>query len=337
MSRKHMPLIVGGVVVAVLSAAIGFLTFQAKGSYAEQVEALDGAQNKLKKLSGRPVFPSEANVELMGKQLETYEGYLDGLFGAMRAGQKHLETPDRDGFRQLLDQTMSRLFNMAKENGVTVPANFWFGFQLYAGGNPPAEEDLGRLADQLKSVAALCEILYQAGISEVVEVERAVFEKTAQAIAAAPAEEESRGRRSRGRGEPEAEAPKPTDLYQDPGGLFTKERYVLAYRAKDEVNWKVLDLFSKIGTPYVVVTKLEIVNAARPAVLAPRPEGGPLQPGGARPPAMGGPATPGGQAPEILPRELRVVAGQELPLVRLEVDLYRFAEETVGQEVEGQP
>ena len=82
MGRKHMPLIVGGVVVAVLSAAIGFLTFQAKGSYAEQVEALDGAQNKLKKLSGRPVFPSEANVELMGKQLETYEGYLDGLFGA---------------------------------------------------------------------------------------------------------------------------------------------------------------------------------------------------------------------------------------------------------------
>ncbi len=29
---------------------------------------------------------------------------------------------------------------------------------------------------------------------------------------------------------------------------------------------------------------------------------------------------------EILPRELRVVAGQELPNVRLEVDLYRFAQ-----------
>ena len=41
------------------------------------------------------------------------------------------------------------------------------------------------------------------------------------------------------------------------------------------------------------------------------------------------------EPPAILPRELRVVAGQELPNIRLEVDVYRLAETAV--EEEGQP
>jgi hypothetical protein len=174
----------------------------------------------------------------------------------------------------------------------------------------------------------LCEVLYDAGIGELISVDRTVFEKDAQA---APVEEAASARRNlRNRPEAEVVAP-PTELFRDPDGLFTKEHYVLSYRAQDAANWKVLDQLSK-GAPFVVVTRVEISNPARPAVVPPKTEEKSAT--APNPVAVGvwKAAAPRGEDPgekkeqEILPRELRVVAGQELPNVRLEVDLYRFAE-----------
>ncbi len=85
------------------------------------------------------------------------------------------------------------------------------------------------------------------------------------------------------------------------------------------------------GAPFVVVTRMEISNPARPAVVPPKePEPAPAssQPvsvGQWQAPPGSMPAAPR-EVPVVLPRELRVVAGQELSNVRLEVDLYRFTE-----------
>ncbi|HPR68607.1 MAG TPA: Amuc_1100 family pilus-like protein [Kiritimatiellia bacterium] len=339
MSRKHMPLLIGGAVTLLLALALGYWLFSAKGRYREETDALDKSQNKLNRLSTRDVFPSDANVETMEHQLEIYQDYLDGLFETMREGQRPREPINRDRFRQLLEQTLRRLVQAARAKSIVLPPDLAFGFQRYAAGNPPEEEHLNRLVDQLRAVSILCAILYEAGIGELVSVERTVFEEEALA---APAEEEY-GRRRRNRSEPEPVAVKKTDLVRDPDGLFTRERYVLVYRAQDEANWKVLDRLSK-GAPFVVITKMEIVNSARPAVVpppvpavaeeAPRASAAAATawqaPGTARAPAAK-------DAPAILPRELRVVAGQELPQVRLEVDVYHFAQQSPASEGEENP
>ena len=320
-----MPLLVGGVVVLLLAVLLGYLMFSAKGRYAENVMGLDSSKNRLNKLSGRAVFPSEANVQAIQRQLGVYDGYLDGLFDSMRAGQRASEGEmGRDQFRQLLEQTLGRLLNLAKSKSIAIPPDFSFGFQRYTSGILPAEDELGRLVDQFHSLTALCEVLYEAGISELVSVERTVFEKDALTAIETQDGDRGRGRGGRGRGEPEPEV-RSTELVRDPDGLFTKERYVVTYRAQDAVNWKVFDLLSK-GAPFVIVTKVEITNSARPVVVPPRAETpAPPPPGGRPAPAGGGVGAAPGSAPEILPRELRVVAGQELPLVRLEVEMYRFA------------
>ena len=326
MNRKHMPLLAGGLVVLLLAIVLFYLLFSAKGRYADGFSKLTAIQGQLQRLTNRSVFPSESNVQAMGKQQEIYREYLDGLRGAMKKGQWAAEPVTRDRFRQLMEETLRQLVNDARAKAVALPANFAFGFQRYAEGNLPAEEEMNRLVDQLNSVKALCEILYEAGIGELVSVDRTVFEKDAQV---APVEEEF-GRRS-ARNRPEAAPAAPSvELAADPLGLYTKEHYVLSYRAQDAANWKVLDRLAQ-GSPFVVVTRVEIVNAARPAVTAPPPaeEAAPAPVSTAGWQSPGAAAAVAKPAVEILPRELRIVAGQELPDVRLEVDLYRFAETAV--------
>jgi hypothetical protein len=342
MSRKHMPLLIGGAVVLLLALVLGYWLFSARSRYREETDALEQSQSRLNRLSTRNVFPSDANVETMERQLDIYQDYLDGLFQTMREGQRPQEPINRDRFRQLLEQTLRRLVQAARAKSIVLPPDLAFGFQRYAAGTPPEEEHLDRLVDQLRSVSILCAVLYEAGIGELVSVERTVFEE--EAPAAPVGEEYGRNRgRGRGRGEPEPEVVKATDLVRDPDGLFTRERYVLSYRAQDEANWKVLDRLSK-GAPFVVVSKVEIVNSARPAVVpptappaaeeAPRASAAAATtwqaPGAARPAGVR-------EAPAILPRELRVVAGQELPQVRLEVDVYRFVQEAPAEEGEENP
>ena len=336
MSRKHMPLLVGGLVVLLLSAVLFYLLFSAKGRYSGGSDDLALVQGRLQRLSGRAVFPSEANVQTVGKQLEIYQEYLDGLYGAMREGQRVAKPVDRDGFRRMLEEGLGSLMNEARTRSVAIAPDFAFGVQRYIAGNPPAEEDLPRLVDQFSSIADLCRILFEAGIGELTAVERTVFEKDAQT---APVEEEFSRRGSRNRPDPAAVAVN-TELFSDPDGLFTKEHYVLAYRAQDAANWKVLDRLSK-EAPFVVVTKVEITNPARPAVAAPKTEKpkaaaapAPVSTAGWRAAGASDGAAGAKEEEAILPRELRVVAGQELPNVRLEVDLYRFAEVAVAEEGE---
>jgi hypothetical protein len=326
MSRKHMPLLIGGLVALLLALALFYLLFSSQSRYAEGDAGLATVKTRLQRLSGRAVFPSEGNVQTLGKQLTIYQEYLDGLYAAMREGQRETNPVNRDGFRRLLEEGLNRLMNDARSKSVKIAPDFAFGVQRYIEGAPPSDEDLPRLEDQFASLGVLCRILFEAGIGELVGVERTVFEKDAQV---APVEEEFNRRSLRNRPDAAAVAPS-TELFKDPDGLFTKEHYVLSYRAQDAANWKVLDRLAQ-GAPFVVVTKMEISNPARPAVVPPKaPDAAPApsQPvstdGWMAPP--GAAPAPAPAAPEVLPRELRVVAGQELSNVRLEVDLYRFAE-----------
>ena len=328
-----MPLLVGGAGVLLLSAVLLYLLFSVKGGYGDSFDALTMAQGKLHRLTSRAVFPSAGNVQAMGSQLEIYKEYRDGLSKAMREGQWPERTIDRDGFRRMLEEGLRKLYTDAREKSVASAPNLAFGVQRYIEGNPPVDEEIPRLVDQFGSIAALCNILYDAGIGELTSVERSIFEK--DALVAVP--EDDAGRLRRGRADPVAVAPN-KNLFRDSDGLFTKEHYVLSYRANDAANRKVLDRLAS-GAPFTVVTKMEISNPARPPVVPPKaaaesvaPAPPPVAAGGWQAPGLRGAAA---AAPEILPRELRVVAGRELSNVRLEVDLYRFAD-LAGSDVKGE-
>jgi len=337
-----MPLIIGGVLVLLVTIALFYFLFRAKGTYSDAATELNQVENRLIRLSSRQVFPSESNVRVLEQQEQIYQEYLDGLFGSMSEGQFKAVHISRAQFPLVLEKVLRRLVNKARTNSITLPPDFSFGFERYTAGNLPAEEEVARLGIQLRSIAALVDILYEGGIGELSSVERTVFEKDAQIAAPLNDRSDRRSRRSRGRSraqEPEEVAS--TEVYTDPDGLFTKEHYVLSYRAQDDANWAILDRMAK-GTPFIVVTKLEIVNSARPAVALPKEEEKKKAPPKAVSASGWKSAAPRGAEVgrntevEILPHDLRVVAGLEEPNVRLEVDLYRFAQpESADTAVEG--
>ena len=334
MSRKHMPLYIGGAVSLVLLLGAGALLFLQQGAYSGKTGTMEEAGLKLKKLTDRKPFPSAANVNRLDSQLEVYTVYQDELFSRMSKDQEAVGTVDQDRFRRLLAENLTKLVREARAKSVAIPVQFPFGFHRYVAGSLPDPNEMPRLMSQMQGVTQICHILYESGIAELLGVERTEFEKAAAGAAEAAAEDTSsrRGRRNRGGDEETADASDAKALYTDPDGLFTKEHYVVRFRARDAAIQKVLDRFAK-GAPFTVVTRMDLVNPNRP-VVAVQPEAAPGMgeddPFGAPPPpAWGAPPPPSGPAAkenEPLPRDLRVIAGRELPEVRLEIDVYRFLE-----------
>lgn len=336
MSRKHLPLYVGGGVTLVLAGVLGFLLFQQTGEYGEVKDSLDGARRKLVRLTSRePAFPSEINVAQEKKQIETYRAYKDDLFAAMREGQVELWESDRDGFRRRLQDCLDNLVRDAKKHSVGLPPNFTFGFQRYMAGALPEDGEIPRLMGQLQAVTAVCGILYECGVTELRGVERTEFEKSAQG-GGDDGEMSARERRRQARRGEEDTVKAPTELYVDPDGLFCKEHFAVTFAARDGAQWKILDRLAQ-GAPFIVVTGVTMTNGQKPMTAAVAGAGG--ESSGATSQevwtsAGGRNALEGKAAEEILPRELRVCAGHETPEVRLELDVYRFLEESDPTEAE---
>ena len=336
MSSKHMPLYIGGAVSLVLLLGAGALLVLQQGGFSGKTESMEQAGLKLKRLTDRKPFPSAANVNRLDSQLEVYTTYQEELFASMSKGQESVGTVDQDRFRRLLAENLTKLIREARAKSVAIPVQFPFGFHRYVAGSLPDPDEMPRLMSQMQGVSQICHILYESGIGELLGVERTEFERAAAGAAEAAAADASsrRGRRNRGDEEAAADQADTKALFTDSDGLFTKEHYVVRFRAKDKAIQNVLDRLAK-GAPFTVVTRMDLVNPNRPVVTV-QPDavqdsaagdGFDMSPGWPAPPPPGGPAAgPGAKENEPLPRDLRVIAGRELPEVRLEIDVYRFVE-----------
>lgn len=340
MSRKNMPLIVGGAVFGVLAAALGFFTYRAIGQFSDSQEALTAQTSKLRRLRNRDPFPSAENADVLAKQRDHFADYLAALRNDMGKAQPDIGDVSRDRWNREFGQTLRSIVTSAQSHGVNLPSfttGFLFGFERYRE-VIPLDSELARLFPQLQGVSRLCNILFESGITELVGVERELFENIP--VAAPVDEDDSRaGRRNRRRQQEEEEVQGPSrDPFKDKDGLFTREHYTLTFRAKDEAFWNVLGAFAKEPAPFIVVTKVDVLNDKRPFIPPSRQEAGgvalpPSSPVPGRLPtatdgfrAAGAPApAPKDSAEAPLPRELRVSAGNDLSLVRIELDIYRFA------------
>lgn len=343
MIRKHTSLVIGGVVTLILAALLAWGLISARSDYSGETESLDSAQLKLDRLFKRSVFPAPENVNRLEQQNDIYTKYLLARFDELKKGQPALPKVDRSRFSLLFEDVLKRLNQGAKEKNVKLPTRFSFGFDHYFAGNLPAAEDVDRLVLQLRAISDVCGVLYEAGVAEIVSVNRQVFEEIPQADPGA-----SGGFGWRGGGVSTTVTTLPKENYVDGDNLFSKERFVFTYHCNDAAQKKILTRLSA-GTPFAVIVNSEVVNSAKPAIVMPKMIEVPIEKPASQQQQLANDGLPAwlsagvAQRPEvtlkkeILPRELRVVAGNELAQVRLEVDVYRFLEVSTPTDEDANP
>ncbi|MFH0909209.1 MAG: Amuc_1100 family pilus-like protein [bacterium] len=313
--RKNMMLVVGGGICLVLFIISGYFLVKFRADYMKVSAKVKVAQTRLDQLNQRDPFPSDANVGLAQTNLVKLHAYFKDLMDNLQREQGDVEPIEAADFAPLLEKAKQRLQKRALEAGVKMPDRFGLGFDRYARGDLPSTDAIPRLVVQMKAVEAVLIQLFDARVSEILAMERDVFEAPSGA-----AEEAAGASRRRGRGA-SAEAPLAKALQGLPpletNELYSAERIYVSLTARESSVWQLLNSLA-MTRPFIMVSDVKILN---PLDLAKR---GPAAP--VAKPVSGAVAAPGvaGIKPPVVDREDRVVAGREPVKVDLVLEVYRF-------------
>jgi len=312
--RKNMMLVVGGGICLVLFVIAAYFLVRFRSDYMKVSGQVKAAQSRLDQLNQRDPFPSDANVGLSQTNLVKLQTYFKDLMDNLQREQGVVEPIEAADFAPLLEKAKERMQKRAMEAGVKIPDRTGLGFASYAAGKLPSTDAIPRLVVQLKAIEAVLSQLFDARVSEILAMDRDIFESPAGA-----AEEAVADSRRRGRGAA-AEAPVAKALQGLPpletNELYSAERIYVSFTASEASVWQLLNSLA-MTRPFMMVSDVKIVN---PLDLLKRVG----SPAAGKPGAPAAPLSAGAAKPVILDREDRIAAGREPVKVDLVLEVYRF-------------
>lgn len=332
--RRHMGLVIGlGVALVLLLASAAFLV-RYQMAYGKVKKDLDRQEKRLQSLMAEKPFPSEPNIEGMQQKLDTLTAFEGEYLAALREGQPEPTLIEAAEFPSMLEKTVRELVGIA-EGRVLLPERFAFGFKRYFEGALPKQDDIERLVLQLNVMNRLTRILFEAGIDEIQDIEREVFEEqNRQDQNEAPDLRRTAVRTAR-RAEQNDETSARKNAKTE---LFRKENISVTFTARESAFWNVMD--AMVGDDLFVIVKKVTLEGSGPDVEAVKQKV--LKMMADREAArMQGVATGGrtmttdsekegfakyaGRRNVRWPtHEERVVAGREDVVVKLDLDIYQF-------------
>ena len=323
-SRKNVVFLSGS---AVFLAVLGIAAVVMIRSIARTARIRGELDRKLIQLQifyKKDPFPSPGNVSNQQAAVQVLTAELDALLVAAGRGQTKPEDHTPPGFANLLGDMRNRLLAMAEKNQTATPGrHFAFGFDRYfgPGSSLPAPEDVPRLCQQLAALDAVCTVLFDEKISELLAIEREEFETARAAGTRAPT--------ARLKAMTGTVAAKAGVVEKD--ALFAKLHFVVEFKAREKALTGVLNRLARQKL-FVVVTGLTMSKEApdvRPAnsvvetAVAPQDEeAGPFDPVRAREQAAALLAQLAAMTPED--RTISGLGCENLMRVVLELDVYHF-------------
>jgi hypothetical protein len=316
--KKHLGLLIGGVVCTLLLiAAVAFLVILI-GRFAGAGKALDEEKQKLEQLVKRRPYPSAENYAGAQTNLALVKRTFDDLGAELAKGRVEAPAVEPAKFQNILEASITRLSTLTNR-GVRLPPQFAFGFERYTVGEMPGTGSVSRLVRQLKLIELLCNVLSDAKVTAIDDIRREQFEVASSAGeggAPMPAALMSMMEVGIGIGGGPS-TPIPTPPTSD---LYEVERIQVAAAGPEGTVWQVLNALARHSACFVVV-HLEVVNesgtdakeAAKKMIAPTAAEAVQPFPGG----AAAAPAT-------YLLRDERIVAGRENVKFLLVVDAYQF-------------
>ena len=183
---KQNPIAVVLIVVALIgTGATSYLAVDATTRRNEAQANLDSQLQKLKQFQNQKPFPTEQSLKAIKDSLEEYRFELGKFRTALAAMEKPLLPINPQEFQDDLRKAVDELRKKAIEKGVTLPDNFFYGFDEYQS-TPPSQQEVGELNREFSIMRRIADELVDLKIVSIASLKRQ--EIAAKASAAKPAQ-----------------------------------------------------------------------------------------------------------------------------------------------------
>jgi hypothetical protein len=298
--------------------ALGFLLYSSYGRYSQVSDDYHTQVTELKRLQGLSPYPDAQNLQRYSQVRENYAVAVADLQKQLASLQPKPESPPPTPlqFQDRLRRVVEDVTKSAQQSGVTLPENFYLGFEQYRGA-PPDTAATPALSAELDAISDLVDILLRQHITSLTGIKRGPLANEAGGAAAA---EVSRG------GRPNGAAPAASSL-------VTRNPVEVEFTSSPNAFRESLNRITAAPRLYVV-TALRVRNQVdkgpsrggdEPGAGANSFPGRPAEPPPAGPPAVDQNGVPVQPLPEKGPPPLRYVVGLEKLDVAARIDLVRVA------------
>lgn len=170
---KNNPFLGGlTIVTAVLTGAALYFAMGARQELDLQKEEFMSLTGRLSSVQSSKPFPNQANLNLAKAELEQAQKMLSELSSKVAEQSAPLNpelTPQQ--FQDALNTTVAKIAATASKNSVTLPENFYLGFDQYRA-QPPSPSASPQLGQQLQSIAEAINILLANKVRSITSIVR---------------------------------------------------------------------------------------------------------------------------------------------------------------------
>jgi hypothetical protein len=248
---KQNPIAVLLIVVALIgTGATSYLAVDATTRRDEAQANLDSQLQKLKQFQNQKPFPTEQNLKAIKDSLEEYRAELGKYRTALATMEKPLSPINPQEFQDDLRKAVDELRKKAIEKGVTLPDNFFYGFDEYQA-TPPSQQEVGELNREFCIMRRIADELVDLKIGSIGSLKRQ--EIAAKAPAATP-----------------AQPAKPSASTEPRAPAISTNTFIITFTAPQE---KVLTAFNMIqdADEFLLVRSLTLDNTSPQPPLRTQP------------------------------------------------------------------
>lgn len=170
--KKNLVLVISGVISLAIIGAAGYYLLSKIQDDATVEEELSTARTTYTGLIEKKPFPNQENVAAAKEQLVRINQYLTNAtryIGAPITPKDYSSTL----FLGMLEETAAGLRNAAQVAKTTIPTNYYFSFAAQKEKGQFATNTMSYVVAQIEDVKAICGVIYNAHVYELLAIQRA--------------------------------------------------------------------------------------------------------------------------------------------------------------------
>lgn len=239
---KQNPIALVLLLVAVIgTGATSYLAVESTARRDEAQMSLDSQIQKLKQFQNQKPFPTEKNRRAIQDSVEEYRAEIGKYRTALAAMEAPLSPINPQEFQDDLRKAVDELRKTAIQKGVTLPDNFFYGFDEYQAA-PPSQQEVGELNREFGIMRRIADELVDMKIGSIGSLKRQeIVTKSPAPTPAPPA--------------------KPGASTEPKAPVISSKTFIITFTAPQE---KVLAAFNKIqdADEFLLIRSISLDNTS---------------------------------------------------------------------------